>query len=135
MCAGLGIGTLNKILEPLTLAEGLRVLSLVSALASWIMVAVQAFREQTRLGWLALIPIAGPLLVLYQHRTLAGVRTGVTFYGIGLVGFGLSFLLAGTLNEPIAAIWAKVILLLLVIVFIQWKPAGLFPPKGRLADV
>ena len=135
VCAGLGIGTLNKILEPLTLAEGLRVLSLVSALASWIMVAVQAFREQTRLGWLALIPIAGPLLVLYQHRTLAGVRTGVTFYGIGLVGFGLSFPLAGTLNEPIAAIWAKVILLLLVIVFIQWKPAGLFPPKGRLADV
>jgi len=26
------------------------------------------------------------------------------------------------------------ILLLLVIAFIQWKPAGLFPPKGRLAD-
>ena len=25
--------------------------------------------------------------------------------------------------------------LLLVIVFIQWKPAGLFPPRGRMADV
>ena len=39
--------------------------------------------------------------------------------------------------EPIlgSAIWAKVILLLLVIAFIQGKPAGLFPPKGRLADV
>ena len=25
--------------------------------------------------------------------------------------------------------------ILAVIIFIQWKPAGLFPPRGRLADV
>ncbi|HCK53450.1 MAG TPA: urea ABC transporter permease subunit UrtB [Planctomycetaceae bacterium] len=61
--------------------------------------------------------------------------------GVGeLAGSVLAGLGLGMLNkfiEPIlgSAIWAKVILLLLVIAFIQWKPAGLFPPKGRLADV
>lgn len=151
VCAGLGIGTLNKILEPLTFGEGLLVLGLISALASWIMVAVQAFRERKQLGWLALIPIAGPLLVLYQQRTLAGIRTGNTFYGIGLAAVILSLLgnrltvwfshepialtLAAVLNEPIQAIWAKVLILGCVVLFIQWRPMGLFPPKGRLADV
>ncbi|MED5399923.1 MAG: urea ABC transporter permease subunit UrtB [Planctomycetota bacterium] len=61
--------------------------------------------------------------------------------GVGeLAGSVLAGLGLGMINkfiEPIlgSAIWAKVILLLLVIAFIQWKPAGLFPPKGRLADV
>ena len=60
--------------------------------------------------------------------------------GVGeLAGSVLAGLGLGVLNKLIeptlgSAIWAKVILLLLVIVFIQWKPAGLFPPKGRLAD-
>ena len=34
----------------------------------------------------------------------------------------------------IGAIWAKVLLLVIVVVFIQFKPSGLFAPKGRLAD-
>ena len=61
--------------------------------------------------------------------------------GVGeLAGTVLAGLGLGVLNKMIepamgSAIWAKVILLLLVIAFIQWKPAGLFPPKGRLADV
>jgi urea transport system permease protein len=151
VCAGLGIGTLNKILEPLTFGEGLLVLGLISALASWIVVVVQAFRERKQLGWLALIPIVGPLLVAYKHRTLVGIRTGCTFYGIGLTGVILSLLgnrlagwfnngpialsLAAVLNEPIQAIWAKVLILGCVVLFIQWRPMGLFPPKGRLADV
>jgi len=33
------------------------------------------------------------------------------------------------------AIWAKVIVLALIVAFIQFKPAGLFAPKGRLSDV
>ena len=54
----------------------------------------------------------------------------------GSVIAGLGLGVVNKLIEPIlgSAIWAKVILLLLVIAFIQWKPAGLFPPKGRLAD-
>jgi len=61
--------------------------------------------------------------------------------GVGeLVGSVMAGLGLGVLNKLIepalgSAIWAKVLLLLVVIVFIQWRPAGLFPPKGRLADV
>jgi urea transport system permease protein len=44
--------------------------------------------------------------------------------GMGLVNKGL---------EPFAgAVWGKVLVLVCVILFIQWRPAGLFPPKGRL---
>ena len=55
----------------------------------------------------------------------------------GAVWAGLSLGMINKFIEPWlgSAIWAKVILLLLVIGFIQWKPAGLFPPKGRMADV
>jgi len=43
---------------------------------------------------------------------------------------------ANKLLEPASgAVWAKVLILLLVIAFIQRKPSGLFPAKGRLADV
>jgi branched-subunit amino acid ABC-type transport system permease component len=28
----------------------------------------------------------------------------------------------------------KVLVLALIIVFLQWRPQGLFPPKGRNAD-
>lgn len=54
--------------------------------------------------------------------------------GAVLAGFGL-----GVLNkvfEPTTgAIWGKVLILAVVVAYIQWRPAGLFPPKGRLADV
>lgn len=151
VCAGLGIGTLNKILEPLTFGQGLLVMGLITALISWIVVAVYAFREQTRLGWITLVPVCGPLIVLYQQRTLTSIRTGVLFYTLGLAGAAFSVLsnrvfgsflndtiglsLAAILDEPIQAIWAKVLILGCVVLFIQWRPMGLFPPKGRLADV
>ena len=35
----------------------------------------------------------------------------------------------------VGAIWAKVLLLIIIVTFIQFKPAGLFAPKGRLGDV
>ena len=45
----------------------------------------------------------------------------------------------GVLNKFIepstGAVWGKVLVLAVVIVFIQWRPEGLFPPKGRVADV
>ncbi|HET9869375.1 MAG TPA: urea ABC transporter permease subunit UrtB, partial [bacterium] len=48
-------------------------------------------------------------------------------------GFGL-----GCLNkflEPfVQAVWGKVLILLFVVVFIQWRPSGLFPAKGRAAN-
>ena len=35
---------------------------------------------------------------------------------------------------PVRTIWGKVFILIVVMLFIQWQPAGLFPPRGRLAD-
>ena len=59
-----------------------------------------------------------------------GELLGVVCSGLGL---GISIqLLENTMFSPV---WAKIIILTLVVFFIQFKPAGLFPPKGRLADV
>jgi len=57
-----------------------------------------------------------------------GELAGVICSGLGL----------GVLNkflEPYAgAVFGKVLILVLVVFFIQWRPAGLFAPRGRLAD-
>ncbi len=56
--------------------------------------------------------------------------------GVGsLVGAVLASIGIGQINviiEPVyGAVAAKVLVLLLVVVFIQWRPQGLFAPKGR----
>ncbi len=63
---------------------------------------------------------------------------------IGVVVSGLSVGLLQKLTEPVQldfmpfhffdATWSKVFALIVVIVFMQFRPAGLFPDKGRLAD-
>jgi urea transport system permease protein len=60
--------------------------------------------------------------------------------GVGkLAGAIIAGLGLGSLNkffEPVyGAVWAKVLVLVCMILFIQWKPSGLFPAKGRTADV
>jgi len=58
-----------------------------------------------------------------------GKLAGAIWAGLGL-GVTNKFL------EPFfATVWAKVIILGLVVVFLQRRPSGLFPAKGRLADV
>ena len=58
-----------------------------------------------------------------------GKLAGALWAGLGL-GMINKFL------EPVfATVWAKVIILIIVVVFIQRRPSGLFPAKGRLADV
>ncbi len=62
--------------------------------------------------------------------------------GAIVAGLGLGFI--SKYLEPIfqmipalasgASVIGRVVVLLLVIVFLQWKPSGLFPPKGRMAD-
>ena len=54
--------------------------------------------------------------------------------GVVASGFGMG-LLTKTLEPFVETVWARVLILVCVIAFIQWRPAGLFPPKGRLADV
>ena len=59
----------------------------------------------------------------------------------GVISSGLGIGVLTKVLEPAAigsfvvgAIWAKVLILLLIVIFIQFKPAGLFAPRGRLAD-
>ena len=53
--------------------------------------------------------------------------------GAVLAGLGLGFF--NKLLEPaFAAVWAKVWMIAAVIILLQWRPSGLFPAKGRLAD-
>jgi len=47
--------------------------------------------------------------------------------GIGLLNKFLEGTFFGT-------VWAKILVLALVMTFIQFKPSGIFAPKGRLAD-
>jgi urea transport system permease protein len=54
-----------------------------------------------------------------------------------IAGLGLGFL--GKYIEPMIAgtgsvIYGKIIVLALIITVLQWRPSGLFPAKGRLAD-
>jgi urea transport system permease protein len=57
-----------------------------------------------------------------------GKLAGAIWAGMGL----------GVLNkflEPtFQAVWAKVLILIAVVIFLQFRPSGLFPAKGRLAD-
>jgi len=65
-----------------------------------------------------------------------------TLAGAIWAGFGLGFL--SKYLEPLLAsipafsssssVIGKVLVLLAVVIFLQWRPSGLFPPKGRLAD-
>ena len=57
-----------------------------------------------------------------------GKIAGVVCSGLG-IGVLTKFIEPGT-----GTIWAKIILLVLIVAFMQFKPSGLFAPKGRLAD-
>ena len=65
-----------------------------------------------------------------------------TLAGAIVAGLGLGFLnkYLERLFQSIpslasgASVIGKVVVLGLIVVFLQWKPAGLFPPKGRMAD-
>ncbi|MCH2203734.1 MAG: urea ABC transporter permease subunit UrtB [Fuerstiella sp.] len=148
--AGLGIGSLNKILEPLNFGEGLMTMGLVIVITSWALGVAGSFRIDRKLGMMSLIPGSGPITPVFSPSVTPGIRTAATFYCIGCVSIFLSwsgghlvewfghgsFVTAvdAMLTEPIRAIWAKVLILSCVVLFIQWRPLGLFPPRGRLAD-
>jgi urea transport system permease protein len=62
--------------------------------------------------------------------------------GAIIAGLGLGFI--SKYLEPLlqtipslasgASVIGKVVVLGLIVVFLQWRPSGLFPPKGRMAD-
>jgi urea transport system permease protein len=54
---------------------------------------------------------------------------------VAALGIGLSNkLLEPAIGGTAGAVYAKVAVLLLVIWFLQWRPTGLFPPRGRGAE-
>ena len=57
-----------------------------------------------------------------------GEIVGVICAGIGIGS------LTKIIEPTTGTIWAKILLLVAVVIFIQFKPSGLFAPKGRLAD-
>jgi urea transport system permease protein len=70
------------------------------------------------------------------------VVTGGVGELIGVICAGLGIGVLMKMIEPlgigsmvVGAIWAKILLLIIIVGFIQFKPAGLFAPKGRLSDV
>jgi urea transport system permease protein len=86
----------------------------------------------------ALTPIEGVTPNMGQNYIIDSFLVVVTG-GVGKLagavwaGSGLGML--NKLLEPIfQTVWAKVLILAIVIIFLQWRPSGLFPAKGRLAD-
>ncbi len=56
-------------------------------------------------------------------------------FGIGAVGNYLEPFLSSIKSfAATSSVLSKVLVLAMVVVFLQWKPSGLFPPKGRHAD-
>ena len=136
--AGLGIGTLNQLLEPRTFGEALLATGLIVAVVCWINLVVRAFRESKKWGWLTLlVPVPLPFAIRFWFRNNVGKLFLMYVLGVAtmIVGLFRDVLFSGLLMQDIQTRWARVFILLAVVIFIQWRPAGLFPPKGRLADV
>jgi urea transport system permease protein len=57
-----------------------------------------------------------------------GKLAGAIIAGVGLGCF------TKTMEPWFGAVWGQVLMLAAVVIFLQWKPSGLFPAKGRLAD-
>jgi urea transport system permease protein len=66
-----------------------------------------------------------------------GKLAGAVWAGLGL-GFVRKYLEPALQYIPAlgssASVISRVIVLGMIVAFLQWRPAGLFPPKGRLAD-
>lgn len=58
-----------------------------------------------------------------------GKLAGAIWAGMGIGVFNKF------LEAFFAAVWGKVLILACVVLFMQWRPSGLFPAKGRTADV
>lgn len=71
----------------------------------------------------------------YIVESFLVVVTGGVGKLVGAIWAGLGIGVLNKILEPsFGAVWGQVLILLGVILFIQRRPSGLFPPKGRLAD-
>jgi urea transport system permease protein len=59
----------------------------------------------------------------------------VAGFGLGAIGNYLEpFLGSFVMFAKTSSVLSKVLVLSAVVLFLQWRPSGLFPPKGRVAD-
>ncbi|MBA3685156.1 MAG: urea ABC transporter permease subunit UrtB [Planctomycetes bacterium] len=72
----------------------------------------------------------------YIVESFMVVVTGGVGNLAGVIISALTLGLGAKFIEPwLEAVFTKVVLLGVIIAFLQWRPSGLFPAKGRLADV
>ena len=53
--------------------------------------------------------------------------------GAIISGFGIGFL-TKFLESMFEAVYGKVFILVIIIMFLQFRPKGMFPDKGRIGD-
>jgi urea transport system permease protein len=136
--AGLGMGVLDKLVEPTTFGVAILAIGLAIMLTCWIVLTVRAFRESRGWGWLTLLfPVPLPFAIRFWSRPQVGKLFSLYVFGAvaATIGFLRNVMWTDLLGTDVQTRWARVLILLAVVIFIQWRPAGLFPPKGRLADV
>jgi urea transport system permease protein len=63
-----------------------------------------------------------------------GELAGVLFSGMGIGVLSKAIEPMEFGDFVIGPVWGKVLLLVFIVAFIQFRPSGLFAPKGRLAD-
>jgi hypothetical protein len=132
------MGVLDKLLEPATFGVAILSFGLAARVTCWIVLTARAFRESRGLGFLTLlVPIPLPFAARYWARPQVGKLLSLYVLGAAAATIGLlrNVMWTNLLGQDVQTRWARVLILLAVVIFIQWRPAGLFPPKGRLADV
>ncbi len=132
------MGVLDKLVEPTTFGVAILAIGLAVMLTCWIVLTVRAFRESRGWGWLTLlVPVPLPFAIRFWSRPQVGKLFSLYVFGAvaATIGFLRNVMWTDLLGTDVQTRWARVLILLAVVIFIQWRPAGLFPPKGRLADV
>ncbi len=146
LCAACVIG-MYLVIRATRLGLLLRATTQNRAMASCLGVATRRIDGMTFGLGAGLAGIAGVAVPLYDKISptmgqnvivesfLVVVTGGVgNLAGVVWAGLGLGF--ASKLIEPfLEVVFTKVVMLGFIILFLQWKPSGLFPAKGRLADV
>ncbi len=116
MAAGLGVNT--RLIDGYTFALG----AALAGIAGW--------------GVTLIAGVSPNMGSTYIVDSFLVVVTGGVGKIVGTVWAGLGLGVLDKFLEPIfGAVWGKVVILTCIAMFIQWRPQGLFPPKGRLADV
>ncbi len=136
--AGLGMGVLDKLARTDHLRRG----DSLDRPGHHADLLDRAHRPRvSRKSRLGLVDPAGPRAAAFCHPLLVAApsRQAVFAVRVRCGGRDDRLLAKRDVDRParqdVQTRWARVLILLAVVIFIQWRPAGLFPPKGRLADV